>query len=138
MRELKLANKHQKMAKTKLHKIRAKNLITGQHRWFTEIMWNKLARMDRIHNGKTYPRQAWVQIPIERAPEPQAAKEAAEAARKAAEEKKKQKLSEAEKQAAREAEKQRAAKVAAEKQEAAKQAAAQAAKEANAAAKKSK
>lgn len=111
------------MARTKTTKIRAKNQITGQHKWFTEKVWGQLTNMSRMHNGKIYPRQGWVQIAEKRAPAPEAAKQALSTA----------KLSEEEKIAARKAEAARAAKVVAEKQAAAKAAAAAAAKEANAA-----
>lgn len=94
------------MAKTKTTTIRAKNQITGQVKWFTEATWKRIASMPRIYKGKNYPSQGWVRIAEQKAPEPDAAKEAAKA------------------KAAKEAD--------AKKQAAAKAAAAEAAKEANA------
>lgn len=106
------------MAKTKITTVKAKNAITGRIKWFTEKTWQRLANMSRLHNGKTYPRQGWVRIAEQKAPAPDAAKEAAAKA--------------AEQRAAKAAAEAKAAQDAADKQAAAKAAAAKAAQEANA------
>lgn len=98
------------MAKTKTTTIRAKNQITGQVKWFTEATWKRIASMPRLYKGKNYPSQGWVRIAEQKAPEPDAAKEAAKA------------KAEAEAKAAKEADAKKQAKAAA----------AEAAKEANA------